>query len=240
MGVDTVRLSGGPDEAIVLAGGLGKRLRAVVPDLPKPMACVANRPFLAHLLTYLVHQGMRRVVLSVGYKSEEIMNCFGNHFNGLELVYAVEDQPLGTGGGIRQGLEMVEGERAFVLNGDTLFDLPLVRLVEQFDRHHAQIAMGVKPMDGCARYGAVQVDAGRVTGFWEKGRAGAGVINGGVFLVSVALRRELEGCFSFETDFLQAQIHRLIVVAVVHDGFFIDIGIPDDYALAQTLLARGF
>ncbi|MEO5333373.1 MAG: nucleotidyltransferase family protein [Magnetococcus sp. YQC-5] len=228
-----------PQEAIVLAGGLGKRLRSVVPDLPKPMASVANRPFLAHVLIYLAQQGVRRVILSVGYKSEILMDCFGASFHGLALEYVIEQHPLGTAGGLRLGLEQVQGDRAFVLNGDTLFDVTLSELNESFEQHVAQVVMAVKPMSDCTRYGAVQIDEGqRVTGFWEKGRQGPGLINGGVFLLDRHLHGALADCFSFETDFLQPNINQLIVTAVVCDGFFIDIGIPEDYVAAQTLLAN--
>jgi D-glycero-alpha-D-manno-heptose 1-phosphate guanylyltransferase len=227
-----------PEEAVILAGGLGKRLRQIVPDLPKPMAPVGDRPFLAHLLTTLAQQGVRRIVLSVGYKSEIFVNYFGNDFNGVELVYAVEEQPMGTAGGIRLGLEMVHGNRAFILNGDTLFNVSLARLAKTFATHHAKVVMAVRPMVDCARYGAVDIKDERITGFQEKGRHGAGLINGGVFLLSTSLQHDLLDCFSFENDFLQPNINRMVMAAVVSDGFFIDIGVPEDYAAAQTLLVN--
>jgi D-glycero-alpha-D-manno-heptose 1-phosphate guanylyltransferase len=92
-------------EAIVLAGGEGRRLRAVVSDLPKPMADVAGRPFLWWLMTRLEQQQVRRVILSVGYKADAIQSYFGNVFSGIELAYSVETEPLGTGGAIRLALE---------------------------------------------------------------------------------------------------------------------------------------
>ncbi|MBF0180937.1 MAG: nucleotidyltransferase family protein [Magnetococcales bacterium] len=228
-----------PDEAIVLAGGLGKRLRSLVPELPKPMAPVAGRPFLARLLGWLARQGVRRVILSVGYRREVIMEGFGARFQGMELDYAVEEEPLGTAGGIRLGLARVRGSEAFLLNGDTWFDVPLARLVACRVRQGAEVTMAVKPMADCGRYGAVSLDDnGRVTGFREKGVGGPGRINGGVFLISTALREALTGCFSFESDYLQARIATLHVAAVVSDGDFIDIGVPEDYLAAQTLLAE--
>ncbi|MBF0125980.1 MAG: nucleotidyltransferase family protein [Magnetococcales bacterium] len=227
-----------PREAIILAGGLGQRLRALVPDLPKPMAPVGDKPFLARLLDLIARQGVERVILSVGYKSDVIMDHFGKRYNGLELVYAVEERALGTAGGIRLGLERVHGEQAFVLNGDTWFDAPLVRLAARFAQQPAGVVMAVKPMENCSRYGAIHLDGDRITGFQEKGLQGPGLINGGVFLLSAALREELTGCFSFESDFLQPRIHRMTVAAVVCEGFFIDIGIPEDYLAAQTLLTR--
>ncbi|MBF0213005.1 MAG: nucleotidyltransferase family protein [Magnetococcales bacterium] len=226
-----------PEEAIILAGGMGQRLRSVVPDRPKPMALVAGKPFLEHLLIAVARQGVRRVVLSVGYKREAIMTHFGDRFQGVELAYAVEEQPLGTAGGIRLGLERVRGERAFVLNGDTLFDAPLNHLVAAFDRHRADLVMAVKPMEDCSRYGTVRVEGERVVGFDGSRKSGPGVINGGVYLFSAGLATELQHCFSFEGDFLQPNLDRLQVIRVEEPGFFIDIGVPEAYAAAQTLLA---
>lgn len=234
----TAAASAIPGEAIVLAGGMGLRLRQVVPDRPKPLAPVAGRPFLAHLLDRLAAQGIRRVILSVGYQQERFVASFGREYGGMAIDYAIEERPLGTAGGIRLGLARVGGERAFVLNGDTLFDAPLAALAEAGDRHRARVVMAVRPVADCSRYGAVQLAGERVTGFHEKGRSGPGLINGGLFLLPTALGDELTGCFSFENDFLQSAVARMPVVAVVSDGFFIDIGVPEAYAAAQTLLAR--
>ncbi len=226
-----------PDEAIILAGGQGTRLRQLLPDLPKPLAPVAGRPFLTHLLDWAHDQELRRVILSVGYKYELIQLEYGDDYDDLTLDYAIEESPRGTAGGIRMGLEMIQGSRAFVLNGDTLFDVSLPALVAGFDRNRARMAMAVKPMPDCKRYGAVRLDGDRVVGFQEKGLGGPGMINGGVFLLDSDLGAELDGCFSFETDFLQPNLDKMRVAAVVSDGFFIDIGVPEDFAAAQTLLA---
>ncbi|MBF0142455.1 MAG: nucleotidyltransferase family protein [Magnetococcales bacterium] len=237
---DTLRSDRGPvtfpREAVVLAGGLGTRLRAVVPDLPKPLAPIQGRPFLSYLLDRLERQGVDRVVLSVGFKGDLFRRTFGDRYRDLDLVYAVEASPLGTAGGIGLGLDAIRGEAAFVLNGDTFFALSLAAMVETRERLRAEIVMGVKPMADCRRYGRVLLSGERVVGFAEKGHPASGLINGGVFLLPTALRPHLRDGTSFEVDFLERRLDQWSVAALVDDGHFIDIGIPEDFAAAQSLL----
>ncbi len=108
-------------EAIILAGGFGKRLKAVVNDVPKPMAIINKRPFLEYLLSYLDFWGVNHLVLSVGYQKQMIMNHFGKSFKGIDIDYAVEDEPLGTGGAVKNAMTFIKGNHTFVLNGDTFF-----------------------------------------------------------------------------------------------------------------------
>ncbi|BCF98065.1 D-glycero-D-manno-heptose 1-phosphate guanosyltransferase [Paraburkholderia sp. PGU19] len=228
--------------AIVLAGGLGTRLRSVVPDLPKPMAEVAGKPFLWWVLRRLEQQGIGDVYLSVGYKREVIQAYFGAKFGALNVHYVVEHEPLGTGGAIAKAFDAIGGDEAFVLNGDTM------TIVEFADLRSAaasdvDLAMAVAKLDDVARYGAVDFDATsmrRVTAFREKGQTGAGFINAGVYLVKRdALKRyPLPEKFSFEQDFLHAYLADLHVSAVPAVSQLIDIGVPDDYALAQTLVPK--
>ncbi|ALL64343.1 D-glycero-D-manno-heptose 1-phosphate guanosyltransferase [Paraburkholderia caribensis MBA4] len=228
--------------AIVLAGGLGTRLRSVVPDLPKPMAEVAGKPFLWWVLRRLEQQGIGDVYLSVGYKREVIEAYFGAKFGTLNVHYVVEDEPLGTGGAIAKAFDVIVGDEAYVLNGDTM------TIVEFADLRSAaasdvDLTMAVAKLDDVARYGAVVFDATsmrRVTAFREKGQTGAGFINAGVYLVKrEALKRyPLPEKFSFEQDFLHAHLTDLRVSAVPAVSQLIDIGVPDDYALAQTLVPK--
>ncbi len=115
-------------EAIILAGGFGKRLKAVVNDVPKPMAIINKRPFLEYLLSYLDFWGVNHLVLSVGYQKQMIMNHFGKSFKGIDIDYAVEDEPLGTGGAVKNAMTFIKGNHTFVLNGDTFFEVNLNRL----------------------------------------------------------------------------------------------------------------
>jgi D-glycero-alpha-D-manno-heptose 1-phosphate guanylyltransferase len=228
--------------AIVLAGGFGTRLRSVVPDLPKPMAEVAGKPFLWWVLRRLEQQGIGDVYLSVGYKREVIEAYFGAKFGALNVHYVVEDEPLGTGGAIAKAFDAIGGEEAFVLNGDTMTIVEFAEL-RSATASDVDLAMAVAKLDDVARYGAVDFDATsvrRVTAFREKGQTGAGFINAGVYLVKRdALKRyALPEKFSFEQDFLHAHLAELRVSAVPAVSQLIDIGVPDDYALAQTLVPK--
>src|SRR5262245_49936719 len=118
-------------QAIVLAGGLGTRLRATIGDIPKPLAPVRGRPFLEYLLAYWIGQGVTSFILSVGYRSEMITGHFGASFRGAAIDYAVEDRPLGTGGGLLLATTRLAADDPFlVLNGDTYFEVPLAALLK--------------------------------------------------------------------------------------------------------------
>ena len=226
-------------EAVILAGGFGTRLRAVVPDLPKPLAPVAGRPFLAILLAELARQGFTRVVLSVGYKHELIRATFGEQFMGMEVAYAVEEQPLGTGGAIRLASRQCRGEEMFVLNGDSYVALDYAAMRASHRAARARLTLCAVEVPDVGRYGKVIIGNGRVTGFAEKGGSGPGCINAGVYLLAPALVQgdDLPEAFSFEQDFLTPRLQQLDPLAYVANGLFIDIGVPEDYARAETLFA---
>lgn len=226
-------------EAIVLAGGFGTRLASRLQGIPKPMAPVAGRPFLEILLGHLGRNGCRRVLLSVGYLRERIIEHFGGSFGGMEIEYVVEKEPLGTGGAIRAALAKASESSALVLNGDTFLETDLAALLEAHRRAQARLTMAVAQQPDIARYGGVTVEAGRVAGFEEKGRRGPGWINAGVYAVARDLEwpKNLEGKFSFERDFLMPQLKTLAPLAFAVDGFFLDIGVPEDLDRAQMALA---
>ena len=121
-------------EAVVLAGGLGTRLRALAPNVPKPMVPVAGRPFLEILLAALARKQCGRVVLSLGYKAEMVVDHFGDRFAGMELVYEIEQIPLGTGGALRRALVQCQSDHVFVLNGDTYLDLEVDKIEADYRR----------------------------------------------------------------------------------------------------------
>lgn len=227
-------------EAIVLAGGLGTRLAARLHNLPKPMAPVAGRPFLEILLGHLSRNGCTRALLSVGYLQEVIQNHFGASFAGMELDYVVEQEPLGTGGALRMALGRAREASALVLNGDTFVDADLRALLAAHEQAQARFTMAVAHQPEIGRYGGVLVADGRVVGFEEKGRSGPGWINAGVYAVrrDLAWPAELAEKFSFERDFLMPQVASLSPLAFPVEGFFLDIGIPEDLDRAQTELAR--
>jgi len=227
-------------EAIVLAGGLGTRLRAVVGELPKPMAPVAGRPFLEILLDRLAGQGIDAVVLSVGYKAPMIQAHFGEAYKGMAIRYAVEPEPLGTGGACRLAWKQVCGPRAFVLNGDTYVELDYAAVARCHQQQSRPMTMVVTPAPDEDRYDGVTVADGLVRGMASSGRSHAGYINAGVYLVERALLDDpnFAACRSLERDFLEPHVASLRPAAYVADSLFIDIGVPADYRRAQDLLAR--
>jgi D-glycero-alpha-D-manno-heptose 1-phosphate guanylyltransferase len=225
-------------EAIVLAGGLGTRLRSVVSDIPKAMAPIAGQPFLAYLLQYLEAQGVARVVLAVGYRSEAIRGFFGSRYQGLKLVYSVEDEPLGTGGGLQRALPYVDGTFAFVLNGDTFLRLNYQAMAAMHEPQDTQLVVALRQVPDAARYGAAVVVRGRIEGFTARGAEGPGLINAGCYLVArdIFERYPMPSKFSWEADFLEARSAEVRPLAFECDAPFIDIGIPEAFAEAQTLI----
>lgn len=230
-------------EAIILAGGLGTRLRSVVTDIPKPMAPVAGRPFLDYILYYLKAQGVTRVVMAVGYKWEVIKEHYNNPDNalGLEIAYSVETEPLGTGGAIFKAAELINGGNFFIINGDTSFGVDLKHLMHFAVEKNAGIAIALKQVADSARYGSVKLNNdSRILTFVEKGADGSNgsvKINGGIYLMQKSLVEQFSfpQKFSFEVDFLQQHMGDMLVYGETYDEQFIDIGIPEDFYYAQEL-----
>lgn len=225
-------------EAIVLAGGLGTRLAARLQGLPKAMAPVGGRPFLEVLLRQLERSGVTRVLLSVGYLRAAIEEHFGSTFAAMSLDYAVEETPLGTGGAIRKALAMAKEDTVLVLNGDTFLDADYAEMMRFHRDRGAAITIAVTRQANIARYGGVIIGQDQIIGFEEKGLSGPGWINAGAYALSsnFSWPLELGERFSFEEDFLTPQIASLKPAAFQVNGFFLDIGMPEDYDRAQREL----
>jgi len=224
-------------EAIVLAGGLGTRLRTVIPDLPKPMAPVAGRPFLAWILDRLADAGFGRAVLAVGYRHEAIRDHFGTDYRGMQLAYSVEQAPLGTGGAMRLALDQVDESPVFVLNGDTYLEVDYAEMRAAHVAHGAALTVAVARVPDVSRYGSLRIEDDRICAFLEKGSQGPGYINAGVYLVDADV---LAGIpvgtpYSFEQELMVPGVATLRPLAFRTDGLFIDIGVPEDYERAQGL-----
>ena len=226
-------------EAIVLAGGLGTRLRGVVDDIPKPMAPVQGRPFLALVLDQLFDSGFHTAIVAAGYRHEAIRSYFGEQYRGIALVWSVESEPLGTGGAIRLACDKADARDVFVLNGDTYLELDYRAMLDAHVGAGAQISVAVCQVPDMARYGAVEVSERIVRGFREKGQSGPGWINGGTYLLGPELRNRLpeRGAFSFEQELLAPEVQSIRPLAFPTTGLFIDIGIPEDYARAQEIFS---
>ncbi|SDE01238.1 D-glycero-alpha-D-manno-heptose 1-phosphate guanylyltransferase [Mucilaginibacter pineti] len=228
-------------EAIVLAGGFGTRLQSVVKDVPKPMAIVAGKPFLSHVLHFLKKNNVKKVVLAVGYKYQFIESYVMDNLQDidLEVKFSIENEPLGTGGGIYQAFNQISGESAFVLNGDTFFDTPLQDLAHVMEANDAEIVFALKKVANGERYGTVKLNENSsVADFSEKSFSDEVVINGGQYLMnrSIIDRFPLTGNFSIEKDVFQRELPQIKAFGKIYDGIFIDIGIPTDFEKAQNML----
>ena len=224
-------------EAIVLAGGLGTRLQSSVPDLPKCLAPINRKPFLHYLLTSMIQSGISRFVFSLGYRSASIIDYLNDHYCHIDWDYAIEDQPLGTGGGIRLAMDQVQSPQCLILNGDTLFKADVQALYQYHLDHNAVVTLALKPMSNFDRYGTVGIqNDGKVFQFTEKQYCKSGYINGGVYAIDTAWYLSLpEGPkYSFETEVLQRYVTQFPMYGKIDDGYFIDIGIPDDYEKAKS------
>ena len=226
------------NDVIILAGGMGSRLRGMVNEMPKSMASIAGKPFLEYQLTLLANAGFHDVILSVGYLNEIIINHFGNTWKGINLQYSVESQPLGTGGAIVKGMELTSTDDVLVMNGDTLFFINLGELIYKHLASAAEITLALRRVPDAGRFGSVAVDPNRrIIEFHEKEPGTAeGLINGGIYIIrkSTLLSSAFPEKFSFETDFLISSCKTNYLQGIEYQDYFLDIGIPEDYLRAQT------
>ncbi len=220
-------------EAIILAGGFGTRLKPCVEDLPKPLAPVGGRPFIEYLLDYLYVNGIHRAIISTGYMAEKIEAAIGNRYRGMAVDYCREDTPLGTGGAIKKALGMCKESCATVINGDTFYDVDLFEMSRIHSESGCPITMAAKMLRNVERSGFIEVSDGKLCGFCEKGMQGAGLINGGIYIVEKnALDTIGEEKFSFEKQVLEKLL--MPVRVFESDAYFIDIGIPEEFARANS------
>ncbi|MGH1525691.1 sugar phosphate nucleotidyltransferase [Leifsonia sp. L25] len=216
----------------ILAGGLGTRLSGAIPaGLPKPLAPVAGRPFLDHLLDWAIERGADDIVLLSGHGSQAIRDQVGRDHRGVPVRHSVEAVPLGTGGALVNARSLL-AEEFVLVNGDTFVDADLVALREGL--HSSSVVMGLVEVPDTGRFGRVEVMDGVVTGFLEKGAGGPGLINAGVY----ALRRSVvdslpPGASSFERDFLEPRLAEVSPGYLRCGPTFFDIGVPADYRAAD-------
>jgi D-glycero-alpha-D-manno-heptose 1-phosphate guanylyltransferase len=221
-------------EAVILAGGFGTRLSSVISDMPKVMAPVNGRPFLDYQLAYLAFSGIKRVIMAVGYKHEMIMQHYGDRFGNIRIEYSIEQEPLGTGGAVKQAFKITQNSPVLVLNGDTFFEIDLSKFHDFYRRRDAKIIMAIREVDDVGRFGAVEVEwDGQITRFHEKSdMRDKGKINGGIYLIdkNFFLNLDLPNKFSLEKDFFEKVYKQQNIYAMTCRRYFIDIGVPDEYA----------
>ncbi len=218
-------------EAVILAGGFGTRLKEVSGELPKPMVDVGGKPFLYRLMQRLEYFGCHRIVLSLGYRADYVIERIeGDTPVRCDVDYVVEKDAMGTGGAIKLSASAVRSEKFLVLNGDSYSDIDYSEFFQASDRADLLIS-GVYVPD-VTRYGTLDIsDDGQVERLVEKGRSGAGIINSGIYVVRTSeILSFPKKIFSFEQDFVQGFGGSFY--AYVTDGYFVDIGIPDDYYAA--------
>lgn len=232
------------NEAIILAGGFGTRLKTIISDVPKPMAPVNGQPFLNYQLNYLKHFGIKRVILSVGYLHESIQSYYKSNFNGIDIKYSIEDSPLGTGGGIRKAIAICKNKSVLVLNGDSFFDIDL----HAFSNHHytfkSDFTLALRKVENTARFGTIELSVSgggrgqKIISFKEKnGEEKPGLINGGVYVLNTDIyiqKTKADTNFSIEKDFFEAKLKELDIYGTEFNNYFIDIGIPEDFIKAQN------
>lgn len=226
-------------EAIILAGGLGTRLRTVVSDLPKCMAPVAGKPFIYFVIEHLLSQGINSIIFSVGYKSNLLINYINEQYPLLNKQFSIEAEPLGTGGAVKLACSLSTAKTVLIVNGDTLFKTDIENLYAWHDSCNADCTMALKPMQDFNRYGVVEMNHDHaIVSFKEKQFYKSGLINGGVYVLQVAgfLQEAWPQHFSFEKDYLEKYVDKRKMVGIVQDTYFIDIGIPEDYERAQKEL----
>jgi D-glycero-alpha-D-manno-heptose 1-phosphate guanylyltransferase len=228
-------------EAIILAGGLGTRLRSAVPDLPKCIAPINGEPFLKHVIEHLQSQGIDKYIFSLGYKHEIIEEYITKEFPSLKFKVSLEDEPLGTGGAIKLACKMAKEKSVLIANGDTLFKIDITKIAGFHSLSGSNCTLSLKPMQNFDRYGVVEINEDlEITSFKEKQFYEKGLINGGIYALHTNkfLEEDLPEKFSFEKDYLEALYTKRRMFGVEQDEYFIDIGIPEDYERAQTELKK--
>src|SRR5688500_2697783 len=223
-------------EAIILAGGLGTSLRSSVPDLPKCMAPVAGKRLLSYVIDYYKKQGIENFIFGLGYKHELIEDFLRHELNEPEYTTTIESEPLGTGGAIYQGSLKASSDNILVLNGDTFFEVNIKSLSSFHREKNAECTLCLKEMLNTNRYGVVETNNdGRIISFKEKKFYERSVINGGVYALNISsfLNEKFPEKFSFEKDYFERFYLDKKIYGLKQDGYFIDIGIPEDYEKAQ-------
>lgn len=220
-------------QAILLAGGLGTRLRSVVEDRPKPMALIEEKPFMEYVIHELTKYDVHEIIFAIGYKGSMVEEYFGDgRAFGISVSYAYEEELLGTAGAIKNAGQFITGDEFLVMNADTFYQIDYRRLFEIKRQKKLEMALVLREVPDVSRYGMAVLEDGFLTGFNEKTTiAGTGTINGGIYLMNRQLLSEIpEGKVSLENEMIPRWLSEgRRLGGLVNDGYFIDIGIPESY-----------
>ena len=225
-----------------MAGGFGTRLKDKLKNIPKPMIPVNGRPFLDYVFELLKKNGINTVILSLYYKSNVIVQHYGDYFDDVKIKYSIDNAPLGTGGAIKKALTKVKTENVYIINGDTFFNINLKDLMNNQINNNNDITLSLKTMTDFDRYGFVNIqNNGRVIAFEEKKYQEIGHIDGGIYVIKKMLfkNRKTKNNFLF-TDFINKNLGLLKIGSIIFDNEFIDIGTPEDLLSAPALLKTTF
>lgn len=225
-------------QAIILAGGFGTRLQTVVKEVPKPLAPISGKPFLFWLIVYLQQQGVTNFIFSLGYLHNQVEDFLKEEFPNLNYNCVIEKEPLGTGGAIKFCLQKTNEKDVIIINGDTFFNLNLKEFIKFYQDTNSDCSIALTPMQNFDRYGSVTIDKDKnVLEFNEKKHCKEGLINTGILLLNTQIflkkTEQLPQNFSYEKDFLEPNISKIKVTGYIAAGYFIDIGIPEDYYKAD-------
>jgi D-glycero-alpha-D-manno-heptose 1-phosphate guanylyltransferase len=229
---------------IVLAGGLGTRLRSIVNDVPKPMAPIQGKPFLEFLLKYWINQGVDLITLSVGYKHEMIKNHFGNNLNCVPIKYVIETAPLGTGGAIKHSLATADlgFQNTLIINGDTWFEVNLDIFINDINSSHYPVSIALTKISDNNRYDGISLDSSGIIYQFGIQNTKETLINGGCYLVNPNFLsdylKNYSGKFSFEADVLVKLANEKLLYGHIQEGLFCDIGIPEDYQNIGSVIRK--
>lgn len=227
-------------QAVILSGGKGTRLRPMVSDRPKVLASVNGRPFICHLLDYLIGFGIRRAVLCTGHMAEQVSAELGDSYQHMELAYSREKEPLDTAGAVRLALDLIDSDPALVMNGDSFFRTDLASFYRNHNDTSAKATLLLTNVEDTRRYGSVRIDAaGRIVSFEEKQEtSGPGLISAGMYLVGRELLESIpaERPVSFEREAFPSWIGRDLF-GFAGDGVFLDIGTPESLASADAFFS---
>ena len=226
-------------DAAVLVGGLGTRLRDVVADVPKPLAPVLGRPFLFYILDMLALRGVRSVTLCCGYKAGVVSGTVGDDWLGMPVNYSIESDPLGTGGALGLARQYLRSDSVLVLNGDSWLEPDWTSFREAAESDAAYACLSLVDVTDSSRFGSVKLAGNRVVAFEKNLNAGrGGLINGGVYLLSQEMLSALSGfqC-SLESDVFPVLAGEGRLAGLVGDSPFLDIGIPESYAVANEFIS---
>jgi len=225
------------DTVIILAGGLGTRLKSVLPDTPKCLAPINAKPFIGLLINYLKKQGINKFIFSLGFKSEQVIKYLDNHFKDTNIFYSIESEQLGTGGAIKLALLKVTSEEVLVINGDTFFNNNLNLFYKFHQRSGSSFTIALTKVENNNRFGSVVLnDKNEVISFSEKNNKSSVLINAGQYIINKKnfSTYKTDNKFSIELDFFQKKTDEKKIYGFEYASDFIDIGIPEDLIRAQT------